>query len=36
MGVRHLSLGPPLGPDPLAAIVEVGRRVIPHFRREGA
>lgn len=36
MGVRHLSLGPPLGPDPLAAIVEVGRRVIPYFRREGA
>lgn len=33
MGVRHLSLGPPLGPDPLAAIQAVGRDVIPHFRR---
>jgi 5,10-methylenetetrahydromethanopterin reductase len=32
MGVRHLSLGPPLGPDPLAAIESVGRDVIPHFR----
>ncbi len=33
MGVRHLSLGPPLGPDPLAAIEAVGRDVIPYFRR---
>lgn len=32
LGVRHLSLGPPLGPDPLAAIQRVGRDVIPHFR----
>ncbi len=32
-GVRHLSLGPPLGPDPLAAIETIGREVIPHFRR---
>ena len=32
MGARHLSLGPPLGPDPLAAIEAVGREVIPHFR----
>lgn len=32
MGVQHLSLGPPLGPDPLAAIQSVGRDVIPHFR----
>ncbi len=31
-GVRHLSLGPPLGPDPLAAIELIGREVIPHFR----
>jgi 5,10-methylenetetrahydromethanopterin reductase len=31
-GVRHLSLGPPLGPDPLAAIEIIGREVIPHFR----
>ncbi len=33
MGVRHLSLGPPLGPDPLAAIEAVGREVIPYFRQ---
>ncbi len=32
MGVRHLSLGPPLGPEPLAAIQSVGREVIPYFR----
>ena len=32
LGVRHLSLGPPLGPDPLAAIEAIGRDVIPHFR----
>jgi 5,10-methylenetetrahydromethanopterin reductase len=32
LGVRHLSLGPPLGPDPLAAIEAVGRDVLPHFR----
>ncbi|HUG15423.1 MAG TPA: LLM class flavin-dependent oxidoreductase [Thermomicrobiales bacterium] len=32
MGVRHLSFGPPLGPDPLAAVVAIGREVIPHFR----
>lgn len=31
-GVRHLSLGPPLGPDPLAAVEAIGREVIPHFR----
>ena len=33
LGVRHLSFGPPLGPDPLAAIQAIGRDVIPHFRR---
>jgi 5,10-methylenetetrahydromethanopterin reductase len=33
-GVRHLSLGPPLGPDPLAAIEIIGREVIPRFRQE--
>jgi 5,10-methylenetetrahydromethanopterin reductase len=33
MGARHLSFGPPLGPDPLAAVVQIGRHVIPHFRR---
>lgn len=32
MGVRHLSFGPPLGPDPLAAVHTIGRAVIPHFR----
>lgn len=32
MGVRHLSFGPPLGPDPLAAVEAIGRDVIPHFR----
>jgi 5,10-methylenetetrahydromethanopterin reductase len=32
MGVRHLSLGPPLGPDPLAAIDALGREVVGHFR----
>ncbi len=31
LGVRHLSFGPPLGPDPLAAIQAIGRDVIPHF-----
>lgn len=33
-GARHLSLGPPLGPDPLAAVEAIGREVIPHFRRK--
>lgn len=32
LGVRHLSFGPPLGPDPLAAVEAIGRHVIPHFR----
>lgn len=32
LGVKHLSLGPPLGPDPLAMIAAVGRDVIPHFK----
>jgi 5,10-methylenetetrahydromethanopterin reductase len=31
LGVRHLSLGPPLGPDPLAAIQTLGREVLPLF-----
>lgn len=34
-GVRHLSLGPPLGPDVYAALEMVGRDVIPHFRKQG-
>lgn len=33
LGVQHLSLGPPLGPDPLAVIQAVGRDVIPHFKK---
>jgi 5,10-methylenetetrahydromethanopterin reductase len=32
MGVQHLSLGPPIGPDPLAAVQAIGREVIPYFR----
>ena len=32
MGARHLSFGPPLGPDPLEAIDALGREVLPHFR----
>ncbi len=31
-GARHLSFGPPLGPDPLEAIRVLGREVLPHFR----
>jgi 5,10-methylenetetrahydromethanopterin reductase len=33
MGARHLSFGPPLGPDPLEAIAILGGEVIPHFGR---
>jgi 5,10-methylenetetrahydromethanopterin reductase len=32
LGVRHLSFGPPLGPDLLDAVEAIGRDVIPHFR----
>lgn len=32
LGARHLSFGPPLGPDPLAAIEILGREVLPRFR----
>ncbi len=35
LGVAHISFGPPLGPDPLAAVVTIGRQVIPHFRQAG-
>jgi 5,10-methylenetetrahydromethanopterin reductase len=35
LGVRHLSFGPPLGPDPLAAMEAIGRDVIPHFKGRG-
>jgi 5,10-methylenetetrahydromethanopterin reductase len=31
-GVRHCSFGPPLGPDPLAAVATIGRDVIPRLR----
>ncbi|HMP40087.1 MAG TPA: LLM class flavin-dependent oxidoreductase, partial [Roseiflexaceae bacterium] len=31
-GARHLSFGPPLGPDPLAALQLIGRDIIPYFR----
>ncbi|MBC8161989.1 MAG: LLM class flavin-dependent oxidoreductase, partial [Roseiflexaceae bacterium] len=32
LGARHLSFGPPLGPDPLRAIELLGREVLPYFR----
>ncbi|MHB8644943.1 MAG: LLM class flavin-dependent oxidoreductase [Thermomicrobiales bacterium] len=32
MGARHLSFGPPLGPDPLGAVEQLGRHIIPRFR----
>ena len=31
-GAQHLSFGPPLGPEPLAAVELLGRAVLPHFR----
>ena len=31
MGVQHLSFGPPMGPDRLEAIQEIGKKVIPYF-----
>lgn len=34
MGARHLSFGPPLGPDPLAAVLAIGREVIPRLKDE--
>ncbi|MCU1491861.1 MAG: putative 5,10-methylenetetrahydromethanopterin reductase [Acidimicrobiaceae bacterium] len=30
-GATHLSFGPPLGPDPIAAVSLLGRRVIPRL-----
>ena len=30
-GVRHVSLGPPLGPDPVRAVELLGRHVLPHL-----
>ena len=32
LGARHLSFGPPLGPDLFEAIDALGRDVLPHFR----
>jgi 5,10-methylenetetrahydromethanopterin reductase len=34
LGARHLSFGPPLGPDPLEAIHLLGEQVLPRFRGE--
>lgn len=36
LGARHISFGPPLGPDPLVAIEALGREVIAHFRGAGS
>jgi 5,10-methylenetetrahydromethanopterin reductase len=35
-GARHLSFGPPLGPDPLSALAILGREVLPYFRNRYA
>jgi len=32
-GARHISFGPPLGPDPEQAVTALGRSVIPRFSR---
>ena len=32
LGAKHLSFGPPLGPDPFEAIDVLAREVLPHFR----
>ena len=34
LGARHISLGPPLGPDVLAAIQAIGATVIPRFAQD--
>ncbi|MCY3798448.1 MAG: LLM class flavin-dependent oxidoreductase [Chloroflexi bacterium] len=34
LGVRHISFGPPLGPDIESAIDAIGRRVIPRFAQD--
>ena len=34
MGARHLSFGPPLGPDPVAAIRLLGDQVLPALMEE--
>jgi 5,10-methylenetetrahydromethanopterin reductase len=35
-GARHLSFGPPLGPDPLHAVELLGEQVLPPLRRLAA
>jgi 5,10-methylenetetrahydromethanopterin reductase len=35
-GVRHVSFGPPLGPDAAGAIRLIGERVLPALRRSPA
>ncbi len=35
LGARHISFGPPLGPDILASIKEIGEAVIPRFAPDG-
>jgi 5,10-methylenetetrahydromethanopterin reductase len=32
-GARHISFGPPLGPDPEQAVVALGAKVVPALRR---
>ena len=32
LGARHLSFGPPLGPEPLKAVELIGKTVLPYFR----
>ena len=32
LGARHISFGPPLGPDPQAALEVLGREVLPALR----
>jgi 5,10-methylenetetrahydromethanopterin reductase len=33
-GATHLSFGPPLGPDPVSAVVRLGREVLPALRHQ--
>ncbi|MEU6539935.1 LLM class flavin-dependent oxidoreductase [Streptomyces sp. NPDC047000] len=35
-GVRHISFGPPMGPDPLASVRLLGRHVLPVLRAQFA
>ncbi len=34
-GATHLSFGPPLGPDPVTAVVRLGQEVLPGLRAAG-